>query len=170
MIISLNSNVPRYALASFESEFMVGVFCAIATVMTLGNMMFRAVDQCTAPRLAQYLATGQPKRFWCLLGAVIGFVAASGIVLAAASWVFGPSLLGVLFKHEYAAYGNVLTCLVGALTIGLIASAVYSAMIASRLIVIQIPLQLVTIGSHRRHKLSPCSAHGDVGRCVGDVR
>lgn len=145
VIISLNSNVPRYFIASFSSAYMVGVFCAIATVMTFGNMVHRSIEQYASPTLAAYVAQGDNQGFWRFIYRIITMYLAGGTVAMLTSLGTGHFLISIILNPAYAIFSHLLTLFILAIMVGLVAGVIYSAMIACRLIRWQVPLQLVSL-------------------------
>lgn len=111
MLISLNTNIPRYQIEHVLGTYELGIFAAISYIMVAGNTVVSALGQSAAPRLSQLYALGDAKAFLRLLvklvavGMVLG---GSGIIVVVA---FGEPLLKLLYTTEYATYGNLLVAL-----------------------------------------------------------
>lgn len=102
LLISLNLNIPRYFLADF-GEAMVGYFAAIASLMSLQNLVIGALGRSAVRRLALYYST-DVKRYIRLLGQLIAIGVAVGVTGIVIVIVFGRPLLTIFFREEYAGF------------------------------------------------------------------
>ncbi len=78
MLISLNTNIPRYFIERSLGERQLGVFAAIAYLMVAGNMVVNALGQSACPRLAKYYAAGNSTAFRKLVLNLVGIGALPG--------------------------------------------------------------------------------------------
>jgi O-antigen/teichoic acid export membrane protein len=140
MLVSLNVNLPRYAIQRYGGERSLGVFAAVAYTMVAGTTIIGALAQSATPRLAQYYAAGQVTRFWSLMGKLllVGFVL--GIAGIAIALTAGASMLGLLFRREYAASANVLSWTMAAAAISYLASFLGFGLTAARRFNVQVAL------------------------------
>jgi O-antigen/teichoic acid export membrane protein len=140
MLVSLNVNLPRYAIQHYGGERSLGVFAAVAYTMVAGTTIISALAQSATPRLAQYYATGQVAGFWSLMvklllvGLALG-IAGIGIALSA-----GAYMLRILFRPEYAASANVLSWMMGAAAVSYLASFLGFGLTAARRFNVQLAL------------------------------
>lgn len=94
--------IPRYFIEFYSGDSELGLFAAVASLMSLGGLMVNAIGQPAVPRLAKYATDGNWKAFDALLiklmcgGAFIGVVGVAGAV------VLGAQVLGLLYRPEYA--------------------------------------------------------------------
>ena len=106
MLISLNTNVPRYWVEAELGTSALGVFSALVYVVVAGGTIVAALGQAAAPRLSQYAAVGRVDDFLHLLvrllliGAGLG---AAGVLVAA---VGGEAILSLLYTAEYAQHAG----------------------------------------------------------------
>lgn len=102
MLISLNTNIPRYFVERYYGEQALGYFAAIAYLMVVGNMVVNALGQSASSRLARYFSEKKRPEFRkLLLGLVlIGFVLGlSGLMVMS---VTGEYVLSILYGGGYA--------------------------------------------------------------------
>jgi O-antigen/teichoic acid export membrane protein len=131
MLISLNSNIPRYFIEHFLGERELGFFAAIAYLMVAGTIIVNALGQSTSPRLAIYYAKGKIVRFRVLLMKLLGIavmLGAAGILIVS---IAGKEILTVFYRDEFGVYTNVFVWLMIAAAIQYIASFLGYGLIAA---------------------------------------
>ena len=62
LLISFNSNLPRYFIQATAGERDLGIFVAIASLVLLGETVYRAASQAVTARLAILASTGRSLR------------------------------------------------------------------------------------------------------------
>ncbi len=132
MLFSLNVNIPRYFVEHHLGERELGLFTPIAYLMVAGNTLVIALGQSAGPRLGSSYAEGDLSAFRALLGRLVGMcvpVGALGILVAA---LYGPQILRLLYRQEYAAHADVFVVLMVAAAISYTASILNCGMIAAR--------------------------------------
>ncbi len=67
MLISLNTNIPKYFIEYYLGERQLGIFSSIAYLLVAGNIVVSALAQSASPRLAKYYAEGNSSAFRTLL-------------------------------------------------------------------------------------------------------
>ena len=140
MIISLDSNIPRYFIEKYLGERELGFFAAIAYLMVTGNIVVNALGESATPRLAKYYATGNRKAFRKLLMRLVGiggFLGGLGVIVAL---IAGREILTLLYQPDYAQYADLFLLLMGAAAISYITSFLGYGMTAARYFRIQMPL------------------------------
>jgi len=114
MLVSLTSNVPRYAIEGSLGATDLGIFAAVAAFLTVGSTIVNALGQSATPRLARYFSEGDLRQFkglaWRLTGLAV-LLGAAGVLLAA---LLGGLVLGVLYRPDYAAYRGLLVWMMAA--------------------------------------------------------
>jgi len=142
MLVSLNANVPRYAINHFQSVREVGTFSALSYVHMAGTMVVVALSQAASPRLAMYASRNQSREYRKLFSQMllVGLVLASFVVSAAT--LFGRQVLLVLYGSEYASSEQLFVWLSAAAGITFVASFVGTGLTAARHFRIQFPLFL----------------------------
>jgi O-antigen/teichoic acid export membrane protein len=101
LLISLNSNLPRYFLERQWGEREVGIYSALAYCMVASNTIISALGQSASPRLANYYAGRDMHSFWRLLRRLLVLGAALGIAGIVVAAVGGRPLLSLLYRPEY---------------------------------------------------------------------
>ena len=140
MLISLNTNIPRYFIESYLGERELGFFAAIAYLMVAGNMVVSALGQSASPRLAKYYAAKNSRAFRQLLVRLVGIAALLGGLAVIAALVAGSQILTLLYQPEYAQYTDLFVWLMVAAGISYISSFLGYGMTAARYFRIQMPL------------------------------
>ncbi|MUG99575.1 oligosaccharide flippase family protein [Scytonema sp. UIC 10036] len=132
MLISLNTNIPRYIIEQYLGERELGVFAAMAYLTVVGGMVVNALGESASARLAKYYADEDGAAFWKLLLKLvaIGFLlGVSGVVVAV---VMGREILTLLYQSEYALQADVFVWLMLAAGIGYVSSFLGSGVTATR--------------------------------------
>lgn len=140
LIISLNTNIPRYFLRASHGERALGLFAALASALTLGQMVTNALGQSASPRLARLAACGQRAGFLRLLAKLIGIASVLGLAGIIAAILLGRPVVTLLFTAEYAEHVPELVVIMIAAGLGFIGSFLGYAMTALRAFYAQIPL------------------------------
>jgi O-antigen/teichoic acid export membrane protein len=144
LLVSLNSNTPKYLLAYFQGDHELGIFCTLAAVMAAGTMAFRAVEQPSSPRLAIYFQH-QRRAFWRLLKALIAIFTVVGVITVLLSVLFGRLLLSRLLAPEYGPYADVLALMMLATTTAHVAGILETSLIGARWTRVQLPMHGCTM-------------------------
>jgi O-antigen/teichoic acid export membrane protein len=140
MLISLNTNIPRYFIEGALGERELGIFSALAYLMIVGSMIVNALGNSASPRLARHYAEGDRPAFvrlaWQMIaiGAVLGS-AAVGVALAV-----GKPLLTLIYRPEYAEQSLLLVWLMVAAGLGYVGSFLGHIVSAARYFRVQVPL------------------------------
>ena len=140
MLVSLNTNVPRYAIERWLGAGELGAFAAVASFVQAGAVAVQALGQTATPRLARYFAEGDLGSFRrlgrriALLGLGVG---AAGVAGAA---VFGSVILRLLYRPEYAAYSGLFVKVMAEAALGYVAVMLGYALTSARSFRPQAPL------------------------------
>ena len=78
MLVSLNTNVPRYFIEHYQGTRDLGIYAAITYLMVAGTTVVAALGQSASPRLAQYFADGRTASFCGLMWKLVGIGGALG--------------------------------------------------------------------------------------------
>jgi O-antigen/teichoic acid export membrane protein len=146
MLISLNTNLPRYFLERDHGPYALGIFAALAYLLVAGNMIMMSVSQSVAPRLSRHYAAGELPRAARLLARMIALAAAAGVASVALGAFAGEWLLGLLYTPEYAGHADVLVWVLVAGALGYVGTMLGSANTASRRIRPQMAVQATVTG------------------------
>jgi len=139
VLVSLNTNIPRYFVAHYLGEASLGYFAALAYVMVAGYTVMNALGQSATPRLARYYQSNHSafKRLLAKMLVVAAAVGAAGI-LAAVLW--GRPLLTLLYRRDYAQHADVFVWVMVAAAISYMSSMLGYGMTAARIYRAQVPL------------------------------
>jgi O-antigen/teichoic acid export membrane protein len=146
MLISLNTNIPRYFIEAYLGERELGIFSALAYLMVAGGMVVGALGQSASPRLAKYYAAGNSLDFRTLLLKLVGISVLLGGTVVLVALVAGRQILTLLYRPEYAEQTNLFIWLMVAAGIGYVSSFLGYGMTAARYFRIQMPLFAVVTG------------------------
>jgi len=147
MLISLNSNIPRYFIEHYLGEGELGLFAAMASLMVAGGVVVGALGQSASPRLSKYYAKGNTAAFRTLLLKLLGLGALLGLAGVLVSVAAGREILTLLYRPEYAERLDVFFWLMVAAGVGYVGSFLGYGLTATRCFKAQIPLfTAVTLG------------------------
>jgi len=132
LLISLNTNIPRYFVEPFLGEDGLGIFAALAFLAMAGTNVTSALGQSAAPRLAQHYAAGEIRAFGELLLRLMLIAALLGVAGVLAGLIAGRPVLTLLYRSEYAAQNNVFVWLLAGAGISYFASFFGYATTATR--------------------------------------
>lgn len=147
MLISLNANIPRYAVEHYLGRRDLGIFAAMAYLKTVGDLLVAALGRSASPRLARHYAGGERAAFGKLLLKLVSAGAALGAAAVLVAVVAGRPILTLIYQAEFAGHADVLAWLMGAAGIGYVASFLGYAMTAARYLAVQFPLLVLTAGA-----------------------
>ncbi|WP_193194508.1 lipopolysaccharide biosynthesis protein [Nostoc sp. MG11] len=146
MLISLQTNIPRYFIERYLGERELGIFAAIAYLQLVGITVVLALGQSATPRLAKYYASGDRSLFKTLLIKLIGVGVILGVVGVLLALVAGQEILTILYRPEYARYSNLFVGVMVAAGIGYIGSYLNFGITATRVFErFTIPYLLLTL-------------------------
>ena len=144
LLISGNTNLPRYFIHHFIGLEEVGIFGAIAGLMMAGGTLTRALNHASSPRLAKLFAAGDLPAFRRLFSRLLCLYLALGVAGIAAAAVIGRPFLTLLFRSEYAEFLDVLMYVMVALAVAYIAGLLDMALVSIRRIRLLVPLTCIT--------------------------
>jgi O-antigen/teichoic acid export membrane protein len=122
MLISLNVNVPRYALMRYSGSAELGIFASLSYVVMAMALVVNGLGQSVSTRLSRFYAQGEVQRFrelimrFCGIGALLGFGGLGGAAL------LGRPLLALIYRPEYSARVNVFLVLAATSAVSAVAS------------------------------------------------
>ena len=145
MLISLNTNIPRYFIEHYAGTRALGFFAAIAYLMVAGNLVINALAQTALPRLAVYYSEARLRDFRALLLRLTGLAGVVGVVSVLVAQLAGKQVLSIMYRADYAGYSAVFTCLMAAAGVGYLASIIGCGMGAAHLFNPLLPLNLIAV-------------------------
>jgi O-antigen/teichoic acid export membrane protein len=140
MLVSLSTNLPRYAIGHDLGTRELGVFAAVVSFMTAGSTVVHALGQVATPRLARYFSERNLPRFRQMAFQLAGLVLASGVAGMFVATLFGKVVLRVLYRPEYAVYSGLLVAVMAAAIPGYLAIAFGYVITSARAFNAQMPL------------------------------
>ncbi|MDQ6708068.1 MAG: lipopolysaccharide biosynthesis protein [Acidobacteriota bacterium] len=140
MLNSLSMSAPRYWIEHHQGERMLGIFAAIASLMTIGGTLVNALGQSATPRLAQLYSSRDRRGFHVLLAQLLGLVLLIGLAGIAIATVAGGPILSLVYRPEYAGHNDLLIAMMAAGAIGYVGSLLGYAITATRTFRAQVPL------------------------------
>ena len=166
MLISVNSNIPRYFIEGYFGESELGIFAAIAYLTFAGGQIVSALGQSASPRLSILFAGGNIQTFIGFLGKFIGLAALIGSVGVLSALLFGREILTFFYRAEYAKRLDVLLILMVAGGIGYISSILGYGMTAARHFMDQVPLFALVAGTSMITCLLLIPTYGLIGAAI----
>ncbi|SER70841.1 lipopolysaccharide biosynthesis protein [Psychrobacillus sp. OK032] len=145
LILSLNTNIPRYFLEYYFGVEELGFFIAMAYLIVAGNTIIIALGQSATPRLAKDYASGNRKKFSILLLRLIFIAFFIGVIGMVGSLLFGKPLLTLIYKEDYANNSDVFFIIMLAGMINYIGSVLGYGMTATRSFKIQPYISFVSL-------------------------
>jgi O-antigen/teichoic acid export membrane protein len=133
LLISLRTNIPRYVIESSLGTAQLGIFAALAYVVTIGSRITNALGQAATPRLASLYATNNLSEFMRLVRKLLILSGALGIMAVLAVSFIGEYVLNILYTAEYAQFSSIFTTLVLASVIGFLSSLLGYSITAARI-------------------------------------
>jgi O-antigen/teichoic acid export membrane protein len=143
LLISLNTNIPRYFLERREGERALGIFAAMAYLMVAGSTVVSALGQTASPRLAKYFAAGDFVSFRSLVLKLVGLGLAGGLIAVLTATLIGKNVLTIMYSSEYASHVNVLIWITVAEVLLTVSHFLGVAISAARRFTVQAPLFVV---------------------------
>jgi O-antigen/teichoic acid export membrane protein len=147
MLVTINTNLPRYAIEQRLGTSELGAFAAVASFMTAGNTVINALGQSATPRLARYFEERDGPRFRRLALQLLGMAIALGGAGVVAAVLLGAPLLRLLYRAEYAQYAGLLIAMMTCAISVYIASVLGYVITSVRAFDAQLPLFGVVAGS-----------------------
>lgn len=163
MLVSLQTNVPRYFVQRALGTEQLGVFAALSSLFVAGNLIVNAVGQSASPRLARAFVANDLARFRRLLGWMLAGAVALGIGGTALAMALGRPMLALLFGPAYAAREDTFVVLMGLGSFAYCGSVLGYAMTATRRFVVQLPLFLAVVAGEALAAALLVPRHGLLG-------
>ena len=107
MLISLNTNIPRYFIEGYLGERELGIFTALAYLNVAGGLIVGALGQSASPRLSKYYVLRNKTAFQTLLLKLLGLGVLLGGIAILVALIAGREILTLLYKAEYAEHTSV---------------------------------------------------------------
>lgn len=140
MLVSLNTNIPRYAIERRLGESDLGVFAALAALLVAGNTVVGALGQSASPRLAKHYAAADLRAFRTLLAKLLAMGAAIGLAGLAVAILGGRWLLATIYGPQFAGHTVLFAWITAAAGISYLQSITGYGVTAARYFAVQAPL------------------------------
>ena len=140
MLVNLNVNVPRYFIQWKLGTRELGIYSALAFLMSAGNLLVSALAQAVFVPLARFYAQGRRRAFTMLLLKLLGVGTVLGLGGIFVAWIAGAKLLAIIYRPEYATESRLLVWFMVLAWMGYLSQFMGGAMTSARLFVHQIPL------------------------------
>lgn len=144
MLVSLNTNLPRYVIEHHMGVAELGAFAAVASFVAAGSTVVNALGQSATPRLARFAAINQPRDFIILVRKLALLVLGLGLAGVLGAALLGRLILAVAYRPEYADYAGLLVGVMVAAIPAYLAGAMGYAVTAVRAFDEQVPLFIVS--------------------------
>jgi O-antigen/teichoic acid export membrane protein len=102
MLISLNTNIPRYIVEHFLGKKELGIYAAMSYILVAGSTVVNALGNTTSPRLARYYSSNNVRGFSKLVFYLLGVCLLLGAGETVIALVGGKPLLTLIYTSEYA--------------------------------------------------------------------
>lgn len=145
MVISLNTNIPRYLIQYHFDERELGFYAALTYLIVAGTTIVGALGQAASPRLANYFAESNQAQFISLFRRLVILVALVGIGGVAIAVTAGETILRILYTSEYAHLKGVLVVVMIAGAASYLRSLIGYAMTATRSFIQQSRISLLSL-------------------------
>lgn len=147
LLISLNTNIPRYIMERSRGPAELGIFAALSYLIVAGSTVVAALGQAASPRLAAYYADANTRAFRALLLKLAGIGALLGAAGVTVALLLGEPLLALIYGPAYAAHADVFALVMLAAGIGYVGSFLGYGMTAARFFAAQAPLFAVVVSA-----------------------
>lgn len=145
LLLSLNTNIPRYVVEHEQGEGGLGVFAALVYIVVAAGMVVTAVGQAVSPRMARQYAEGALQGFRALLMRAVQISLLLGVLGGVVALVAGRPVISLLYTPEYADDTVALAILALAGGVTFAASFAGFAMTAARRFRPQVPVFVAVV-------------------------
>lgn len=146
MLISFNTNIPRYFIDGHLGSYQLGIFAAVASFQKVAPTVVQALGRSASPRLAKYYGAYRATAFRGLTLKLIGIGVALGAVGVTVAFTLGRQILTLFYGPEYALPGLFALIMLAA-GIDYIATMLLFVITSARYFRIQLPLHILTAGT-----------------------
>jgi O-antigen/teichoic acid export membrane protein len=140
MLVSLNTNIPRYFIERYLGERDLGIYSAISYLLIAGTTIVGALGQSATPRLAKLFAAREYYGFRQLVLKLIAIGCLLGCFGVMASVFFGRYILSLVYRPEYASHTGLFALVMVAAGIAYVSSFLGYSITAARQFKVQLPL------------------------------
>lgn len=167
--MSLNTNLPQYAIAYFVGEYELGVFASFSYLIVACNVVVTALGEAITPRLARYNAEGKHKEFIKLVSRMIAAGIGLSLVACLVGWLFGQQILSLIYRAELAQETELFRLFLVSTVFVFVSSYLWYALTSTGKYLPQIPLFLATVISNALACYYLVPPYGAVGAAIGSM-
>lgn len=142
---SLVGNVPRYVIEHYDGTAQVGIFSALAYLLSAVGMVSNSLGEAVSPRLSNQYVAGDAGAFRRTLFGSVVFGISLGLAGVAFAAVFGRMFLDIVYGPEYAEHADVLVLLMAAGGLELAFVFIGTSVNALRMFTVQFPITILTL-------------------------
>jgi O-antigen/teichoic acid export membrane protein len=146
MLISFNSNIPRYFIEGQLGSYQLGIFAAITAFQKTAPTVVQALGRSASPRLAKYYAANNVTAFRTLTLKLVGIGVLLGGAGVLVALVAGRPILTLFYGPEYALPGLFGLVMLAA-GLDYVATMLLFVITSARYFSVQLPMQLFTTGA-----------------------
>jgi O-antigen/teichoic acid export membrane protein len=169
MLISLDTNIPRYVLEHFGGPGELGVFASLAYLLVAVNTIVNALGQAATVRLSSMFAGCDFAGFRKLMLKLTSIGIAIMVLAMMVAALFGRILLSLLYRPEYGKHEGMLLVLVAAAGVGAVGSFLGYGMTAARCFRSQVPLIAASTMVSGAVSALLVPFYGSIGAALGDL-
>jgi O-antigen/teichoic acid export membrane protein len=147
MLISLNTNIPRYFIEAHVGSRELGIFAAMAYLQVVGTTLVSALGQSASPRLAQYHHLANHRAFKQLMVKLMSIAVGIGSLGVVIAQFYGKELLSMIYSSEFAEHSDIFVWLMVATGLLYVVSFLGYAATAQRKIRLQPVVLLTSVAS-----------------------
>lgn len=145
LLISINANVPRYAVEYTLGSVELGYFAAITQLISIGSLSIVSLGQALLPEFVIAWSDNDLRRYKRLAFIYSATSLLIGLLAFAVTYVFGEEILRLLYGPSFKAAGGAFPWLVAAGAVYFVSSAAgLIAMSTGRFASLVIPYTLIT--------------------------
>ncbi|WP_232696499.1 oligosaccharide flippase family protein [Brevibacillus daliensis] len=104
LLLSLNTNIPRYFIEHFQGAYGLGIYIAIESIIAVPQTLSDALAQSTLPQMSKSYAKKDMFAFRSLLRKLMIIGVVMGIVQILVAAVAGSFILRLMYNPDYAHY------------------------------------------------------------------
>lgn len=140
MLVSLNTNLPRYAIEQHLGAVSLGLFTAVVSFITVGSTIANALGQSATARLSRFVDQRDVAAFRGMSAKIALLVLGVGIAGVLVAALLGREILVLLYRPEFGAQHLLLVAAMGAGSLSYLAIALGYSVTSTRMFGTQVPL------------------------------
>ncbi len=146
-ISGFNVVLPRLVLEHYDGLQALGIFSAIAYLLTLGNLVVGAMGNTLLTRLAHFWLTADIRAFTFSIAKATSVLVVICLIGTIAAQLGGPQILEVLYGKAFSQNGDLLVIVAAAGSLIMIGTFWSYALLGTKSFVLQLWLNIATLFS-----------------------